>query len=551
MPQQLPIQAVMIDMVSIQAYIFASNKLKENIGAEYLVKESYRGPLQAVIDAMYPGISFVWDQWRDKPAEIFKQTPNFDIGYVGGGNALLLFNEEDAEQSKNKAQEFIRNWTFRLLREAPGIITAVAYHATTKTELTQHFDNVTEALELGLAANRARSLPQTTLPRHGITAECPRSGLSMETMVSVEGERRYVSSLSAAKITAVPKANQELLEEFKGILKEKYTFTDELDWLGQKAGEDSHIAIVHLDGNDMGQQFQGKTSLAEFRDFSHNVETATRSAFRDVIDLVVKSYEPIMTWLGWDPTKHHVPLDDDGKRILPIRLIVRGGDDLTFVCDSRLGVYLAQKCLEFFETRQYEATQKTLTACAGVAIIKTKYPFYRGYALAEQLCSHAKKVRKNVQKEKDGDGDASYLDYQIAMGGIFGDLEEIRHTHFQAAQGSLVFRPYRIGTQDLHDGHDFKAFLKAVQILRDPEKFPRNKVQELRQTLSLSTAATQQFMQELAFRGRELPPIEGGDFHTKIFDHDQTPYLDMIELLEYYPDITWETAEDATGGAGA
>lgn len=545
MSEQSTIQAVMIDMVSIQAYIFASNKLKENIGAEYLVKESYRGPLQTVIDAMYPGISFDRERWRTNPTEIFQQSPNFDMGYVGGGNALLLFNEGNADLSKHKAREFIQNWTFRLLREAPGIITAVAYHATTKTELTQQFANVTDALERGLAVNRAKSLPQTTLPRHGITAECPRSGLSMETMVMVEGERRYVSSFSAAKLIAVSKANQELLEEFKPVLGQQYTFTDDLDLLGQKSGEDSHIAIVHLDGNDMGLEFQGKTSLAEFRDFSNKVETATKAAFRKVIELVVRHYEPIMTWLGWNPNKQNYPANDEGQWILPIRLIVRGGDDLTFVCDSRLGVYLAQTCLEFFETQQKEATGKTLTACAGVAIIKTKYPFYRGYELAEDLCSSAKKFRRTSEKS------ASYLDYHIAMGGIFGDLQEIRRKHFQAAQGNLVFRPYRIGTQAQHDGHDLNAFLKAVQILRDPEKFPRNKVQDLRQILSLSESATQQFMHELKFRERDLPPIEGGTYHTRLFDHGQTPYLDMIELLEYYPVLPWKPTQQTSGGTGA
>jgi hypothetical protein len=33
--------AVIIDTVSIQSYIFSSNKLKENVGASYLVKKIY------------------------------------------------------------------------------------------------------------------------------------------------------------------------------------------------------------------------------------------------------------------------------------------------------------------------------------------------------------------------------------------------------------------------------------------------------------------------------------------------------------------------------
>lgn len=40
-----------------------------------------------------------------------------------------------------------------------------------------------------------------------------------------------------------------------------------------------------------------------------------------------------------------------------------------------------------------------LTACAGIAYIKSSFPFHYGYDLAEQLCGEAKKQAKEISKE--------------------------------------------------------------------------------------------------------------------------------------------------------
>ena len=42
--------AVIIDTVSIQSYIFSSNKLKENVGASHLVKKIYEIELKEALE---------------------------------------------------------------------------------------------------------------------------------------------------------------------------------------------------------------------------------------------------------------------------------------------------------------------------------------------------------------------------------------------------------------------------------------------------------------------------------------------------------------------
>ena len=65
-----------------------------------------------------------------------------------------------------------------------------------------------------------------------------------------------------------------------------------------------------------------------------------------------------------------------------------GGDDLTFVCDGRLGLDLAAFYLKEFSrgTIKVCGEDKSVDACAGVAIVPTKFPFASAYHFAEELC---------------------------------------------------------------------------------------------------------------------------------------------------------------------
>ncbi len=106
--------AVLLDTVSIQEYIFQSNKLKENLGASHLVQEVYRSCMTETLKEIFPGKAIDLEAWKKESigASVIKDP--CDIGYIGGGNALLFFRE------KAKAEEFIKNWTRRLLVETPG-----------------------------------------------------------------------------------------------------------------------------------------------------------------------------------------------------------------------------------------------------------------------------------------------------------------------------------------------------------------------------------------------------------------------------------------------
>lgn len=220
---------------------------------------------------------------------------------------------------------------------------------------------------------------------------------------------------------------------------------------------------------------------------------------------------------------------DNNRKVLPIRSVILGGDDITFICDGKLGLYFSKIFLEAFESKPAHDGEK-LTACAGVAIIKTRYPFYRGYRLAEELCGNAKKANKADKEDKLN----SYIDFHISMSGLSGNLEVIRK-QYTTPQGTLLFRPYKVLPEDKNDLKSFDLLVKNTGNLN---KFPRNKIKELREVMTWSEDARKIFVKKLKYRDLNLPEIPGRDnFAKSIFDNNETVYFDMIELMEFYPDF--------------
>jgi hypothetical protein len=239
-----------------------------------------------------------------------------------------------------------------------------------------------------------------------------------------------------------------------------------------------------------------------------------------------------------DQQRHQLIAQARKRKILSIRPIILGGDDVTFVCDGKLGIYFAKIFIEKFQ--QTSINGKSLTACAGVAIIKTKYPFYRGYWLAEELCKNAKRKRKRDSQWNE----ASVLDFHVSLGGISGSLDKIRRQYYgrddspdsKKTQVDLLYRPFKIAPEDLLDEYGLDMFLEKAQQLDDEETgLPKNKRHELREVLKLSEDARREYVRALEYRGRSLPKIKGRQFHKTLVENNETPYFDMIELLRFFP----------------
>lgn len=120
----IKLQAILFDTRSIQKYIFASNRLKTNIGASFLVESAFSRELLHVLRERF-GEGEVDDAtWREvESPDWTKMEQKCRIGYIGGGNALVLFSEGTTDE---ELVEVIQSFTKRLLWTTPGLRTGAA-----------------------------------------------------------------------------------------------------------------------------------------------------------------------------------------------------------------------------------------------------------------------------------------------------------------------------------------------------------------------------------------------------------------------------------------
>jgi len=588
-----------IDTTGIQNYIFGSNRLRENVGASALVE-------QATADWVLELVGILVERHNIKPATknttfyaqldqerwIERDHLQAEILYSGGGNTVVLFAE------RQKAIEFVTAYTKRLLEEAPGLEVACVHQ-------TVQWDNPKKNLRAALretgtllAQKKAiRPLP-TPILGLGVTAECESTGLpatDFDPLYSevIEPERRRYRPVSSTIFGKAKRETQEwsrqrleaLFPAFQAVDCDFwYNPDDTSDLLDENEGEGRYIAVVHADGNRMGERFHAilsgkqttevaaltdRAALQLLRQLSSAVDNAGRQAMKVLGDQLAKLVGSIVKGkhylqfferdkkgkytLDWEIQLAYNKKRD--KYVIPFRPLIYGGDDITFVCDGQLGLTLATLYLSSFEdaiARELEgadcstlrhllqsAGMEKIYACAGVAIVKLHYPFSRAYQLADELCKSAKAyVRGDGSRESE---DFSALDWHFATGGLYGPIGMIRKREYRTSEGELTMRPVSLRrSTNVDEWRNWPNFVCALRTfaMHDDWREKQNKVIQLRDALRKGPSAVKAYL--LAYKLQQLPELtpnqqslqsEGwaDDKKTRRCGH-----FDVIEALEFY-----------------
>ena len=456
---------LLIDLRAIQGYLFSSNRLKDNIGASFLVSHFF-DDLEA----------------NEK--------------VVGGGNMLCLCNSEE------EAKHIIQDLSRKAISICPGLSFSAVY---TESRGKSPKELISELWDKLQQEKQAR-WQQTTLPSYGINAQCSSSIYAAE-YVDAEDEGKLISSVVKAKRDASAKANQALAKQYQDVLADSFEFTDRFDSLGTSKGEESLLAIVHIDGDDMGTKFAKCDSLKAYKELSAKVDSIFGEAFRH---LVKHTCTQILEgeWIHYQSRLKQTA----GKMCLPLRHIFIGGDDLSFVCEARLGITLA---LEYIK-KVKELSKGEFSCCAGIAIAKERYPFYQSQQMAQTLCRNAKNKKKKESSKE------AYLDYQLLDSTTTDPLDKSR-SQYELSDGRVLYmKPYSI--QKMQD---------QIDNAKELSKMPRSKVKEMREILFGTKEEIQAFMMQIDSRQDLILPNKGFDDST-IEDKDNI-YPDMIELMELIP----------------
>lgn len=526
---------ILLDVTGIQNYVFSSNELKLNVGASQIIEHEIFGNYLKKI--LFDNFSFKkentdLDYWKTEHSKFkfFEKGYPIDIGFIGGGNALFLAKD------KETAHQFCKTWTKGLLINYPGLSVALATDTFSDIENQEKFKTDLKKLSDQLKTNKRKYIPENIIRQHGITDFCKITGTALTTPNKDKNvsDKEYISAVAESKLQSETGNHSEELQKL--ISEKNLKFPKKLDDFGQSKGEENYIAIVHIDGNGIGELFKDK-DIAQYRKFSADLENIFHGAFDNLVKYITDSWKDIKKELKITEKKD--------KSFIPIRPIIIGGDDITFVCNGKLGLYLAKYYVEEIERISLELIKEKITSCAGVCIVKTKFPFFQAYKLAEEACSNAKRKRREHLKAHKKEN-FSWLDYHINYFGFSGTLEEIRKEHFTIQNKiKLLYRPYIISKDSKREFQNFQTLIDNISFLRKEETWATSKIHELRKAIYLTEEEQKQFIKKMNSEGRSFSEFKvADDFKNQdtgsLTWSNHTPYYDMIELLDFYPKFALE-----------
>ena len=521
----MQVNAILFDVQSIQKYIFANNKLKANVGASYIVDRLFEDVLCAdIIEKL--GVEVDTTSWLTRSDSITSLSKPVYVAYIGGGNALVLIDNEHKELT----EEIVKKFTSKVLVQYPGLKVGV-------TSGTISLEGTAFSTDLGklykqLKENQFTLHPIVRLANTGLTSICDFSGDVADTVQSFGNDKRLVATSFTSKFEAFEAANTRLKKDLFNTEAIDWVFPSELEDLGQnKSTEKSKtgindIAIVHIDGNNMGAHFRECKTLEERSALSKRVATKTLESFKALVEWIIAKY---------DILDEHLEL---AENMLPIRPIIVGGDDITFICNARIAVqashYLMQHLLS-------DANGMSISSCAGIAVIPTSYPFFRGYEMAEQLCDSAKS-KMRAYNEKNKVNESCWMDFAFLHGETAPTLEQFFANEYSSLTGNMHYGPYRVyGATDKNATNDMEALVQLLDCttqFNEGTVMAKNKVKELRSVLQDNEHMWTVFLEQLRNTGKSMPKVASWNAFSeklwaKVDNKMRTPYVDAIELMDY------------------
>ncbi|WP_019627862.1 hypothetical protein [Thioalkalivibrio sp. AKL10] len=456
--------AGLFEAKSIQAWLFASGRLRDIVGGSELL-ESLTGPL------------------LDDALRALDLSENDTIHFSRRAGGSLYAFARDGEHLR----DFLALWSLLVQQRAPGLaFDSSLGHGNTP------LDAFADA-RAGLRADNGRALPQRpAVPPP--TARSPRTG---QAAVTRDRGEPFDAGALARQQHATPDRSRlmdRVTPDGSGLSWRDWPLDLEA---GTEQGfpfrdEDRTIALVHADGNGLGQLLmrahatvasQPERFIEVFRALSDGIGEATTRAVQAAVAEVL------------------IPARDaEGTARLPARPIVVGGDDVTVLVRADLALAFARSFQCAFERTSRLTMQRLhaldvrdlpdhLTAGAGVVFMKASQPFYMAADLVESLTLTAKRRARSASETPPP---ASIAFHHVTSALLDDHENTIRHElSHKVGEETWI---HTLEAYGLRSGHGLPALddLLALQALLQDERLARGPTRQLLGLIGLDPAQAHQ-----------------------------------------------------------
>ena len=416
----------MYDIRGKQDFIYRSARIKEIIGGSALIRDCFEVLYRKTKEKFGKGI-FYPDKngTEDFSRKLFEK--HIEEGYVGevvydgGGNFQLIFKDE--QTCKEATYEF----TKELLKTVPSLRVLCTYISNV------NFDDYLGDRKRLYEKHRVREMQESNMRPY---AAFPIVQMDRRSSMPLTGKNSLGEKVSAESKAKYKKYDKISEEDINGqnILDEMVTQRD----------EESLLAVIYIDGNNMGAKVQkcceGRKSyedcVAALRNFSAQIQ-------KDYIDDRIKEIDEFLR------VKYQ---NESDKGKLKRRFVVHAGDEITFICNARDAYDIMRLYLE--------KLPEGASSCAGAVIFQSHSPYSEAYRIAEECCENAKTVMK-----KRGLSNASLMDFHYSQGGTGESLERIREKELNG----IISKPWLVRV--CKDEEEKTANLIKLETVNRVQKF--------------------------------------------------------------------------------
>lgn len=567
----------MYDIRGIQNFIFRTNKVKEIMGASRLVENIILEALDDSLKKTDLTESEYICRWEDN--EEFRILSDDSIAaqvlFIGGGNAYVMYRDKALAVAVNKKMARY------VLDETYSLQLAVAM-----VDKSDSYSEDYQALQNEMARIKACMPYSCCMGAIPVVAVDDMTGFPYNRL---DGEDELKKKLGKH-----PEYREKIEKEglsYESIRK-LTTYYDgfhegeekDLDNLITEYGRESMLAVVHIDGNNMGMRIRSlmkdetdyTRAVKKMRDISRNINLSYKETFENTV-------EYIQRWVE-SPYNDVLKKEEDGQKAQYVRKILVAGDDITFVCNARLALpmvkYFVQdisgKVMSGKSTEDSNIEEYGFSVCAGIAYMHSHFPFGSAYEVAEECCSSAKeraKDKKNKIVSDNLERIGNWVDFQICRSVHNIDLEKSRKKNYELSEREwLLRRPYYIKVDwssysemkerkerpyvesayaelnKRNEKYSYQIFERVMEYFKYNADMPRSLAKDFRNAYPLGKSALEELI-EFAHSRKKLgedireETLSGTeeDFGFVELDGKNTAaWYDALEMMDYYVKIKQE-----------